>query len=100
MKGWFKMLDILNNPFVGVHELRKNLTKLLCLVNEDGADVVVTQQGKPVALLVDVEKYLEMKQALKEFSDPEYLAALLEAKREIREGKGIPDEKVFANKGL
>ncbi|MBM3120058.1 MAG: type II toxin-antitoxin system Phd/YefM family antitoxin [Chloroflexi bacterium] len=94
------MLDILNNPFVGVHELRKNLTKLLCLVSEDGADVVVTQQGKPVALLVDVEKYLEMKQALKEFSDPEYLAALLEAKREIREGKGIPAEKVFANKGL
>jgi hypothetical protein len=49
---------------------------------------------------MDVERYLEMKQALKEFSDPEYLAALLEAKREIREGKGNPAEKVFANKGL
>jgi prevent-host-death family protein len=94
------MLDILKNPFVGVHELRKNLTKLLSSVKEDGADVVITQQGKPVALLMDVERYLEMKQALKEFSDPEYLAALLEAKREIREGKGNPAEKVFANKGL
>jgi len=94
------MLDILKNPFVGVHDLRKNLTKLLSSVKEDGVDVVVTQQGKPVALLVDVERYLEMKQALKEFSDPEYLAALFEARREIREGKGIAAEEVFANKGL
>ena len=94
------MLDILRNPFVGVHDLRKNLTKLLSSVKEDGVDVVVTQQGKPVALLVDVERYLEMKQALKEFSDPEYLAALFEARKEIREGKGIAAEEVFANKGL
>ena len=94
------MLDILKNPFVGVHDLRKNLTKLLSSVKEDGVDVVVTQQGKPVALLVDVERYLEMKQALKEFSDPEYLAALFASRREIREGKGIAAEDVFANKGL
>lgn len=94
------MLDILKNPFVGVHELRKNLTKLLSSVKEDGAEVVVTQQGKPVALLMDIEKYLEIKQALKEFSDPEYLAGLLEARKEIREGAGIPAEEVFAKKGL
>lgn len=93
------MLDILKNPFVGVHDLRKNLTKLLSSLKEDGVDVVVTQQGKPVALLVEVERYLEMMQALKEFSDPEYLAVLFEARREIREGKGIAAEEVFANKG-
>lgn len=94
------MLDILRNPFVGVHELRKNLTKLLSSVKEDGTEVVITQQGKPVALLMDIEKYLEVKQALKEFSDPEYLADLLEARKEISEGKGIPAEEVFAKKGL
>ena len=94
------MLEILKNPFVGVHELRKNLTQLLSSVKEDGAEIVITQQGKPVALLIDVEEYLEIKQALNEFSDPEYLAALLEAKREIREGKGVPAEEVFIQKGL
>ncbi len=94
------MLEILKNPFVGVHELRKNLTKLLSSVKEDGREVVITQQGKPVALLIEIEKYLEMVQALKEFSDPEYLAALLQARREIREGKGVPARKVFAKKGL
>ena len=94
------MLDILRNPFVGVHELRKNLTKLLSSVKEDGTEVVITQQGKPVALIMDIEKYLEVKQALKEFSDPEYLADLLEARKEITEGKGIPVEEVFSKKGL
>ena len=94
------MLDILKNPFVGVHELRKNLTQLLSSVKEDGAEIVITQQGKPVALLIDVEEYLEIKQAIKEFSDPEYLATLLEARREIREGKGVSAEEVFTQKGL
>lgn len=94
------MLEILNNPFVGVHELRKNLTRLLSSVKEDGVEVVITQQGKPVALMVDVEKYLEVRQALREFSNPEYLAELLEARKEIREGKGVPAEEVFAKKGL
>jgi len=94
------MLEILKSPFVGVHELRKNLTKLLSSVTEDGTEVVITRQGKPVALLIDIEKYFEVKQALKEFSDPKYLAELLEARKEIREGKGIPAEEDFAKKGL
>lgn len=94
------MLDVLRNPFVGAHELRKNLTSLLSSVQENDAEVVVTQQGKPVAVLMGIEKYLEFKQALKEFSDPEFLADLLEAKKEFREGKGIPAEEVFAEKGL
>lgn len=94
------MIEILKNPFVGVHELRKNLTKLLSSVKQEGIEVVITQQGKPVALLIDIEKYLEVKQALKEFSDPEYLAELLEGRKEIRNGKGIPADEVFAKKGL
>lgn len=94
------MLDILNNPFVGVHELRRDLTRLLSLVKEEKAEVVITQQGKPVALLVNIEQYLEVRQALQEFSDPDYLAELLEARKEIRQGKGIPAEDVFAKKGL
>ena len=89
------MLDLLKNPFVGVHELRKNLTELLTSIREEDQDLVVTQNGKPVAVLMDVEKYLEMQEALRELSDPEYLAALLEAKAEIKAGKGIPAEEVF-----
>lgn len=94
------MAEILRSRFVGMHELRKNLTKLLDDLREEGREVVITRQGKPTAVIVDMDKYLEVQQALKEFSDPEYLASLLEAKRDIRQGKGIPAEEVFGEKGV
>ncbi|MBI4317478.1 MAG: type II toxin-antitoxin system Phd/YefM family antitoxin [Chloroflexi bacterium] len=94
------MREILRSQFVGTHELRKNLSKLLEALKEEGGEVVITQQGKPTAVIIDLEKYLEVQEALEEFSDPEYLAALLEARKEIREGKGVDAREVFRQKGL
>jgi hypothetical protein len=36
------------------------------------------------AVLLDTEHCLELQQALEEFADPDYLAALLEARQEVR----------------
>ncbi len=94
------MLNILPSSFVGAHEFRKNLTKLLGELKKDKSEVVITQQGKPVAILSDMESYMEMKQAMKEFSDPAFIADLIEAKMEIKAGKGVPASKVFAQKGV
>lgn len=94
------MKEILRSRFVGMHELRKNLSKLLQDLAEEGQEIVITRQGKPAAVIMDVEKYLEAQEALKEFSDPGYLTALLEAKMEIRRGEGVPAEEVFREKGL
>ncbi len=68
------MTELLKNSFVGTHELRRNLTKILADLEREGQEIVVTQQGKPAAVIMDVEKYLEIQEALKEFSDPEYVA--------------------------
>ncbi len=94
------MTEILARQFVGVHELRKNLTKLLDELRDEGQEVVITRQGKPAAIIVNVERYLEVRRALEEFSDPEYLASLIEARAEIRRGEGSPAEDVFHRKGL
>lgn len=94
------MQDLLRSQFVGMHELRKNLTKLLAALAEEGQEVIITQQGKPKAVIIDIEKYLEVQQALKEFSDPGYLRELFAARREIREGKGRPADEVFRQKGV
>ncbi|MSQ40094.1 MAG: type II toxin-antitoxin system Phd/YefM family antitoxin [Dehalococcoidia bacterium] len=93
------MVDLLGNPFVGVHELRKELTALLEQVQGEGVDLVVTQQGKPAAVMMSVERYLELQQALRDLSDPEYVRALLEARREIREGQGITIEEALKERG-
>ena len=94
------MLEVLQNPFVGVHELRKELTRLLRQIQEDGSDIVVTQQGKPAAVLLGVEKYLEMRETIRDLSNPEYAEKLAAARREIDEGQGIPAEEVYREAGL
>ncbi len=94
------MLNIIENPFVGVHELRKELPQLLKRVHEEGTDIVVTQQGKPVAILLSVERYLEMRESIRDLSDPQYVQELIAARREIDEGKGIPAEEVYREAGL
>lgn len=93
------MLDAFHYHFLGTDELRKKLTKLLKSLSKK-EDIVVTQKGEPVAVLVDLERYLEEKEALRELSDPIYLKELLEAKIEIRKGKGVPAEELFKKKGL
>lgn len=94
------MEELLRTHFVGTNELRKHLKELLDDLRKEGEELVVTKQGKPVAVILEVEKYLEIQEALREFSDPAYLAELLEAKKEFAEGKGIAAEKVYEEKGL
>jgi prevent-host-death family protein len=93
------MKEVLRSQFVGMHELRKNLTKLLDSLQAERQEVVITRQGKPSAVIVDLEKYLEVQEALEEFSRPAYVASLLVAKDEIRQGQGVPAEEVFRQKG-
>ncbi|HLZ09394.1 MAG TPA: type II toxin-antitoxin system Phd/YefM family antitoxin [Chloroflexota bacterium] len=93
------MKDVLHRQFVGMHELRKNLTKLLDGLRTDGREVVITRQGKPSAVIMDLERYLEVQQAFAEFSRPDYVASLLAARDEIRQGMGISAEEVFRKKG-
>jgi prevent-host-death family protein len=94
------MKEILGRQLVGMHELRRYLTKLLEGFEREGQEVVITRQGKPMAVIVDLEKYLEEQQALAEFSDREYLASLLSAKDEIATGRGVRAEEVFRKNGL
>ena len=57
--------------------------------------MVITRQGKPAAIIMDVERDLDLKAALNEFHDPVYIRDLLEAQAEIRAGDGTDAEEVF-----
>lgn len=88
------MFDALHYHFLRTDELRKKATKLLKSLSKK-EDIVVTQKGEPVAVLVDLERYLEEKEFLQELFDPIYLKELLEAKIEIKKGKGVSAEELF-----
>lgn len=89
------MLTLLQNPFVGVYELRKNLPKILGGLKRDGSPVVITQQGKPAAVVMAVEYYLELIEAIRDLREPEYLEKLNEAVDEVKKGGGMPAEKLY-----
>ena len=94
------MGEIVGRRAVDAQELHDNLSAVLDGLRTGGHEVVITREGEPTAVLVDVERYAEVQQALQEFADPDYLVELLEARREIRSGDGVPAEEVFAQKGL
>lgn len=101
------MDGILEIPFVGAYELRKNLPLLLRQLQKEGDGVVVTQGGKPTGMLLSIKRYLEMKmlneeleEALRELKNKKYLEELSVARKEILAGKGQKAEDVFKELGI
>lgn len=95
------MFNLLQNPFIGVYELRKNLPRVLsALKKEESLPVVVTHQGKPEAVVMAIEYYLELIETLHDLAEPGYIEELRKARKEVLEGKGIPAEKVYKKLGI
>ena len=101
------MFNALSLPFIGSHELRKDLTKLLDSVKKTNEPVVITSQGKPTAILTSVENYNQLQEmidelqlAIKELTDRAYIKTLIEEKKKVRAGKGIAAEKLYKEIGI
>ncbi|OGG02041.1 hypothetical protein A2W14_06410 [Candidatus Gottesmanbacteria bacterium RBG_16_37_8] len=100
-------MDIIQSTFIGAYELRKNLTALLNKLQGKKEEIVVTQNGKPAAMLLSLNKYLEMRQlneeleeSLKELSNKEYIKSLIIEVEKVRQGKGKKAGKLFKELGL
>ena len=100
-------VSFLQSTFIGAFELRKNLTNLLNKLQNKKEEIVVTQNGKPAAMLLSLEKYIEMKElneeleeALKELSRKEEIAAIKKEIEEVKKGKGISANKLFKELGI
>jgi len=101
------MLNALSLPFVGSHELRKELTRLLDNVKKTNEPVVITSQGKPTAILTSVENYSQLQEmidelhlAIKELADSQYIKKLLGEKKKMGSGKGIAAKDLYKDLGI
>ena len=99
--------DIIRSTFIGAFELRKNLTTLLNKLQKRKEEIVVTQNGKPAAMLLSLDKYLEMKElndeleeALKELSNKEYIKSMIAEVESVKSGKGKKASKLFKELGI
>lgn len=89
------MLNLLQNQFIGVYELRKTLPKVLSFLKKENEAVVVTRQGKPAAVMMDIEYYLELQEALGDLTEPGYTDQLNEAVEDVKKRKGVPAQKLY-----
>jgi antitoxin YefM len=77
-------------------EVKTHLTELIAGVEEREEEVVVTKNGRPAAILINVEEYTRLKETLDVLSDPALMQQIGQSKTFYRNGKkGLTFEEVF-----
>jgi prevent-host-death family protein len=89
---------LIKNKFIGTDDLRKDLSKIL--ENLDEGEIVVTQHGKPQAVLLDIEEYIDLQEQLADANNPTLIKEINEAIEDVEKGHGIPAQKVFDELGI
>ena len=67
-------------------EARNRLSEIVDEVVSTGSDFVITKHGRPAAVLIGYEEYEALLETLNILSDPEAMAALTEAERDLAAG--------------
>lgn len=78
--------------FASIAELKARLSAYV-KASETGP-VIVTRNGKPVALLLNVPDEEELERLVLAYS-PRFQSILNDARQQIREGKGIPHDEFW-----
>lgn len=72
-----------------ISDLQSHAKKIIECVKNTRDPVVITQRGRPAALLVNYEDYTGMVATLEEISHPDWQERLAEAERDSQAGKSI-----------
>lgn len=91
---------ILKKKFIGVDDLRQQLTAILNNLPREGGEIVVTQHGTPQAVLIDLESYLNLYETIEDLQRLGFIKSIYKGLKEIDKGKGIPHEQLKKNLGL
>ena len=83
---------------IPISDLQKRAKKIVEGVKQTREPVIITQRGRPAALLVNYEDYEGMVATLEEMSQPDWRERLAEAERDSKAGKGIELEEFKARR--
>jgi prevent-host-death family protein len=83
---------------VPISDLQTRAKKIVESVKHTRDPVVITQRGRPAALLVNYEDYEGMVATLDEMSQPDWRERLAEAERDSKAGRGIDLEEFKARR--
>lgn len=68
-------------------EAKNRLSEVVDHVDRNHARVVITKHGRPAVVLINVEDLESLEETLEIMSDPELMADIREAEKEIAEGR-------------
>ena len=83
---------------IPISDLQTRAKKIVESVKHTRDPVVITQRGRPAALLVNYEDYEGMVATLEEMSQPDWKERLTEAERDSKAGRGIELEEFKARR--
>lgn len=77
-------------------EVKTRLPELVAGVQEREEEVIVTKNGRPVAILINADEYTRIKETLDVLSDPALMSQIAESRAFYRrKRKGLSFEDVF-----
>src|SRR5262245_41008304 len=74
---------------IPISDLQTKTKEIIEGVKKTGDPVIITQRGRPAALVVNYEEYEGMLHTLDEMSYPDWQERLKEAEEDSKKGKGI-----------
>ena len=75
-------------------EARTNFYKLIQEAGEDMRQFTIVHRGKPPVILMSVQEFEGWQETLEIMSDKKLVARLKQARKDLKDGKGIPWEEV------
>ena len=79
-----------------ISEVKARLPELVAGVEEREEEVIVTKNGRPAAILVNIHEYDRLKETVDVLSDPELMQQIRESRKFYASGKkGLTFEDVF-----
>lgn len=96
------LASLLQKKFIGTDDLRRELTSILDRLQKERGEIVVTNHGKPQAVLVDLQSYLDLEEVQEQIadSDPKLVKSVNAALADAKRGNVIDADEVFKKLGM
>lgn len=83
---------LLKKKFIGADDLRRDLSDIIDKLPHEQSEIVITQHGKPKAVLVDLNTYLQLTDIQEDVIQPGYIDSLYKELEAVKKGMGISHE--------
>lgn len=90
----YTQAQILRKKFIGADDLRKSLSDIIEKLADEKTEIVITQHGKPKAVLVDLNTYLALTDIQEDIIQPGYIDSLYKELAAVKKGKGVSHDKL------